>query len=185
MSNIKKEIRETLKGILLAVLLYFLIQTTLVVAMGVDNPIVVVISGSMDHQDYPFEEWWQIKYEEYGRYGITKEEFESFQYNDGFSKGDILVIKHINRQEIKVGDVIVFQREWDNIPIVHRVIEIFYNGGKYYYLTKGDFNPMADNYYSNGSPGICEDHVVGEVEAVLPHIGKITLWFRGFFGKDA
>ncbi len=185
MANAKKELKEVLKGILLAIIIYFVIQVSLVVSTGVDNPISVVISGSMDHKGYDFDQWWDIKESEYHNYGINKDMFELFPCTNGFSKGDLLLIKSIHPTNIKVGDVIVFQRENDSIPIVHRVVHISMYQDVLYFLTKGDYNPVADNYYSGSIQGINEEHVIGKVRSVFPDIGNITLWFRGVLGQDA
>ncbi|MBN1785447.1 MAG: signal peptidase I [Candidatus Methanofastidiosa archaeon] len=181
MADVKKESKEIVKGILLAIILYFIIQISLVFATGVDDPVSVVISGSMDHRGYDFDQWWEMKGEEYSLFGITKDDFLSYEYKDGFSRGDILLITDIAVQDIKVGDVIVFSRGEDTIPIVHRVVSISYYEDEYYFITKGDYNPIADNFQTDGVPGINEQNVLGEVSGILPEVGKITLFFRGAF----
>ncbi|RZN47107.1 signal peptidase I [archaeon] len=185
MSDTKKEVKEALKGILMAILLYFVIQVSLVAATGVDNPISVVISGSMDHRGYDFDDWWMYKGTEYAPYDIDKQDFASFPYQNGFARGDILIVSDIDPKEIDVGDVIVFDRGNDSIPIVHRVIDIYQNNGERYFLTKGDYNQIPDNYYCGGIHGICEEDVIGKVTTVVPKVGNITLWIRGVFGYNA
>ncbi|HPR41119.1 MAG TPA: signal peptidase I [Candidatus Methanofastidiosa archaeon] len=179
MSDIRKESKEIIKGILMAIILYFIIQISLVVATGVDDPVSVVISGSMDHRGYDFDQWWELKYDEYLEYGISKEDFLSYGYSDGFEKGDILFITDVDTADIEVGDVIVFSRGDDTIPIVHRVVSINTYGGEKYFVTKGDYNPIADNFQTNGISGVHESYVIGKVSGILPEVGKITLFFRG------
>lgn len=179
MSDLKKESKELLRGVLMAIILYFVIQISLVFATGVDDPISVVISGSMDHNGYDFDQWWDIKEQEYIQFGINEQDFMSYAYHEGFSKGDILLVTDIEIQDILVGDVIVFRRGDEKIPIVHRVVSISVIDGERYFITKGDYNPIADNFYTNGILGVHESNVIGEVSGLLPQIGKVTLFFRG------
>ena len=185
MSDTKKEVKEVLRGVLMAILLYFVIQISLTVATGVDSPISVVISGSMDHHGVSFDEWWVEKSDEYLPFGISKVEFATFPHTDGFERGDILLVKGVNTDDVVIGDVIVFSRDPDQIPVVHRVVEIFDHDGTRYFLTKGDFNTVADNYHSDSYLGIEESRVIGKVSSVIPNVGNITLWFRGLLGNDA
>lgn len=46
--NWKKELRELAEGIIIAVILYLIIQACLMVTLGVEKPLYVVISGSME-----------------------------------------------------------------------------------------------------------------------------------------
>lgn len=185
MSDTKKEVKEVLRGILMAILLYFVIQISLTVATGVDSPISVVISGSMDHHGVQFDEWWVEKSDEYLPFGIGESEFSSYPYSNGFERGDILFITSVDTDEVIVGDVIVFSRDSDQIPVVHRVVDIFEQAGVRYFLTKGDFNTVADNYHSGSILGIEESRVIGEVSYIIPNVGNITLWFRGLLGNEA
>ena len=185
MSETKKEVKEVLRGILMAIILYFFIQISLTVATGVDNPISVVISGSMDHHGASLDEWWMEKGHEYAPYGVTKLEFSQFPYANGFERGDILLIKGVSATSISVGDVIVFTRDSDEIPVVHRVVEITMVGGVRYFLTKGDFNSVADNYHDGETIGVHESRIIGRVGGIIPSVGNITLWFRGIVGTDA
>ncbi len=185
MSDTKKEVKEVLRGVLMAILLYFVIQISLTVATGVDSPISVVISGSMDHHGMMFDDWWAEKSDEYLPFGISKVEFSTYPHVDGFERGDILLVTGVTTDDIIIGDVIVFSRDFDQIPVVHRVVEIFEHDGTRYFLTKGDFNIVADNYHSDSYLGIGESRVIGKVRSVIPNVGNITLWVRGLFGNDA
>lgn len=44
----KKELREAAEGVIIALILYLIIQATLMVTLGVEKPLYVVISGSME-----------------------------------------------------------------------------------------------------------------------------------------
>ncbi len=48
-------------------------------------------------------------------------------------------------EDIEVGDIIAYSREGHDRDIVHRVMEISQDEhGNYYYITKGDANPVPD-----------------------------------------
>ncbi len=85
---------------------------------------------------------------------------------------DVLVVQgHIPFEDIKVGDVIVFERPagHDRV-IVHRVASIIDDNPKTI-RTKGDANPAS-------IPGtdfpITEDEYIGKVAYVVPQIGFVT-----------
>ncbi len=57
---------------------------------------------------------------------------------------------------IKKGDIIVYRYFYDHLTI-HRVIKIILNNGNKYYVTKGDNNPMIDDYIIN------DNHIIGTI----------------------
>ena len=87
-------------------------------------------------------------------------------------KGDVVVFK--NSKKIKVGDILVFER--DNMKIVHRVVKISSKNNQNIYYTKGDANPIIDTGY------VKEDKVLGKVLFKIKYIGRPTLWLREQFG---
>lgn len=96
-------------------------------------------------------------------------------------QGDILIIKGKNPEDIKIGDIIVFNPStWPNPPdkpVVHRVIDIKYDEEKdqYLYLTKGDnnaTNPVPDPAW------VPDEDVYGVVIFTIPRIGIISLKLR-------
>lgn len=91
------------------------------------------------------------------------------------NKGDAIIFEayNSNKQVIKVGDVIIFNKE--NMKLVHRVIEKKLVNGQNRYYTKGDSNPEMDEGY------ITESQIVGIVKLKLVYIGYPTLWVRSIF----
>jgi len=87
--------------------------------------------------------------------------------------GDLIVVKKVDPETLKVGDIIVFyvpesqQQEPINFPIVHRIVAIIKNSSGIYFKTKGD-NNIAVDYWT-----IPEDYVVGKVVFVLPKLGML------------
>jgi len=113
----------------------FLLQTT--------HPIVAVVSESMEHNGN-FDQWWDSQNQWYTVNNITKEEFKSFSFKNGFNKGDIMILKGTEPENIKTGDVIVYYGRLPD-PIIHRVVKIEEKDNTYYFQTKGDHNTAPDN----------------------------------------
>lgn len=96
-------------------------------------------------------------------------------------EGDIVFVYKPKPQDIRVNDVVVY-RKTDGIYVIHRVIEVIEiktpYGVNYYYVTKGDNNPVRD-------PGrISYDELSGVVFKIngmifkIPYLGYISIWFN-------
>lgn len=90
-----------------------------------------------------------------------------------FYRGDLIVVKGINPEEIELGDIIVYQTPYKNIPIVHRVVAIEEKDGKLYFYTKGDHNTFLDQN-SGIAPPVEEAWIKGKMILVIPKLG----WFK-------
>lgn len=94
-------------------------------------------------------------------------------------EGDLVFIVKTPPNRIHEGDIIVY--EYHGKYIVHRVIEVIKEGDTYYYVTKGDNNPIPDPYYK---PGVPYGKVKGKVFSIgdsvfkLPYIGYYAIWFN-------
>ncbi|TFG10338.1 signal peptidase I [Candidatus Thorarchaeota archaeon] len=93
--------------------------------------------------------------------------------------GDLLVLQGRTEEGIQVGDIIVYQDDWNPNPIVHRVVEIEEIEGVSYYYTRGDANDQRDP----GNRTI--DEIVGEVVLIIPQIGHVSLWLKEPAGQVA
>lgn len=201
MGNIKKlwtflwdsdSLLSWLLNIVIAFLLiYFLVYPGLGFLFKTTHPIVAVVSESMEH-DGSFEDWWNsptaicndiqcTQGEFYNSIGITKEEFMSFPSYDGFNKGDIMLLKGYPPDEIKTGDIIVFQTNRPD-PIIHRVIMIEQEDS-YYYTTKGDHNTESFststlneiNINEKKSVGYAKYNKVSKAVLRIPYLGWIKI----------
>ena len=83
-------------------------------------------------------------------------------------RGDILVL--FKYDEINVGDVVVYNVDGQNIPIVHRISSLQEvkdeKTGELetYFLSKGDNNPVDDRgIYPKGTAYLKKSNVVGHV----------------------
>lgn len=97
---------------------------------------------------------------------------ESYSMLPTFTRGDLLVLKAQAPEDIDVGDIIVYNAEWNDDPIVHRVVEREFIEGEYRYYTQGDNNNVRDQGYR-----LYED-IVGEVILAIPLIGHVTLFLH-------
>ncbi len=88
------------------------------------------------------------------------------------NKGDVVIIEKVDDDyhKIKKGDVLAFN--YENVAIVHRIVNIVKDGNHYYFYTKGDANSNEDNF------AIEEDMVIGVVHVKLPFIGIPTVWLN-------
>ena len=121
--------------------------------MGTQFPIVAVISESMEHSNSnlmlcgqpitkfkeSFDNYWHVCGGWYTQRNITKTEFKSFPFRNGFDKGDIILIWGTKIASIDLGDVIVFNGGKPQ-PIIHRVVSTWQENGQYFLQTKGDHN---------------------------------------------
>lgn len=89
-----------------------------------------------------------------------------------FDKGDVVVVEKIkdNYGDLKEGDIIAFK--YNNVVVIHRIINIIKDDGKYYFYTKGDANNVADNY------SVEEEMIVGVVKIWVPYVGLPTVWLN-------
>lgn len=90
------------------------------------------------------------------------------------SKGDVVVIEKIEDERgydnLEVGQVIAFK--YNNIVVVHRLIDIVSDDGQYYYYTKGDANNAPDDY------AVTREMIIGVVNIKIPYIGLPTVWLN-------
>ena len=188
-----EEIWENIKYIGLGIIFALILNKGMGYILHTSTPIVAVMTNSMVHDATTPYRHYQFLQE---NFDYSKEEIDSWPVNNGFRPGDVLVIKGVPEDELKVGDVIVFakhnkndntgQKEYD---IIHRIVYIDDEG---YPFTKGDHNPVIDpdcNLFEN-SPSGCWERVKIKGKAVLliKYLGwpklilqNIIFWVGGLF----
>ncbi|MFQ6136338.1 MAG: signal peptidase I [Candidatus Hydrothermarchaeales archaeon] len=138
--DVKKEIVETGKYILLGLILASIMNHGLGYALGTEKPVMAVVSNSMAPTFY---------------------------------KGDLVIVRGIDPDQLLRGDIIVYYNPYKNIPIVHRIVDIEEREGLRYFVTKGDHNLRTDPEFGI-SPPVREDLVKGRVILIIPKLG----WFK-------
>lgn len=166
------------------ILIKFIVYPFLGFTLGTSLPVVAVISESMEH-DGSFDAWWQSKaicegqqctqQEYYTKIGISEEEFKTFSLRNGFNRGDVIVLKGESPDNIRVGDVIVFQSR-KPYPIIHRVIKKQDYANTILFETKGDHNPYQIQTNQLNETAIYEGDVLGVASMRIPYVGFIKLW---------
>ncbi|MEM4711179.1 MAG: signal peptidase I [Candidatus Woesearchaeota archaeon] len=171
--------------VLAFLLIKFIVYPGLGLILGTNLPVVAVISESMEHNGN-FDTWWNsqalcsdnplnmtrcTQKEWYSMRGITEEEFKKFPFSNGFNKGDIMVLKGIDYENIKKGDVIVFKSGM-NYPIIHRVVE-----KNDVIQTKGDHNVAQIISKNLDERYITKDEIIGKAWFRIPLLGYIKIWF--------
>jgi signal peptidase len=100
----------------------------------------------------------------------------------GFHRGDILFLTMYHEYPFSPGDVVVFQIEGRDIPIVHRTMNVHEKAdGTVALLTKGDNNHVDDRgLYAHRQFFIGRKEVMGRAQAFLPYVGMITIWLNDY-----
>src|SRR5574344_1738893 len=94
---------------------------------------------------------------------------------------DIIVDTRVDKPEdIKPGDIITFKSTSSiskDVIVTHRVIGVIKAAdGKYEYITKGDYNPVADSDTAK------YDNIIGRVVMRLPQLGRIQFFIASKMG---
>ena len=80
-------------------------------------------------------------------------------------EGDLIIIKDTG--DYKIGDIVTFFQEGDQIPTTHRIWNIDEEGK---FITRGDANNSYDAVH------ITSDDIYGEVVLVIPAVGVAIGW---------
>ena len=95
-------------------------------------------------------------------------------------KTDFLGISEINKDDLKVGDIVIYQATWFPDPVIHRIVATGTDvNGTPYYVTKGDNNQVQDPAPVYHDQVMAKVVTLGNTPFVIPKIGYITLWIRG------
>ena len=94
-----------------------------------------------------------------------------------FARGDILMLDN-NAERLEIGDIVVFTVKQQEIPIIHRIIEIrVTETGRQKILTKGDNNYASDDHgiYLHGQKWVEREDVLGRARIHIPSAGMLTI----------
>lgn len=99
-----------------------------------------------------------------------------------FYRGDLLFLTLSKDYEFRVGDIIVYELEGRDYPIVHRIVESLQEPGKdVKLLTKGDNNAHDDRVlYGSNRLWLERHNVVGVVKVGVPYVGYLSVWLSEF-----
>ncbi len=146
--DLKGEISETVRYIIIGIILAVAINFILGAVLGVNKPVMAVVSNSMEPT---------------------------------LNKGDLVIIKGVNPDDIKIGDIIVYYNRFKHIPVVHRVVGIEEIDGERYFITKGDndlTNPLPDQDPRAAlAPPVSREDIRGKVIFTIPKVGLVKVYF--------
>ena len=135
--------------------------------MSSSLPIVIVESCSMYHEG-DLNSWWNANRAWYLDNNITYEQFEKFSLKNGFSKGDIIFVRGAKKQDLEIGDTIIFNTGNTARPLIHRIVDLEP------LATRGDNNNGQFPFEKD----IKENQIIGKATFVrIPLIG----WFKLIF----
>ncbi|MBD3313485.1 signal peptidase I [Candidatus Woesearchaeota archaeon] len=157
------------------ILIKWVIYPGLGLILSTDYPIVAVVSNSMEHDGLDYDQWWSRSGSWYESHNISKEEFESFDFRNGFNKGDMMVLQGVD--DVEAGDVVVF---WGGKkePIIHRVVKRWVPNGQLHFMTKGDHNAKPiESFNGIDETDITKDDLVGKAFFRVPYLGYIKILF--------
>lgn len=95
-----------------------------------------------------------------------------------YNINDVLAIKEVNHNEIKVGDDITYLGKKQDVSgkiVTHRIIDIEEKNGKKTYLTKGINNDVED-------PRIGDNQIYGKVVGKVPVVTQINHIVKNQYG---
>ncbi|MAE13221.1 signal peptidase I [Candidatus Woesearchaeota archaeon] len=156
--------------VLAFVLIKFVVYPFVGLLFGTGLPVVAVVSESMEH-NRGFDQWWSEEGDYYQLLSITEKEFRHFPFRNGFNKGDIMILVGKEPEEIRLGDVIVFQ-SGKPYPIIHRVIVVEED----HFQTKGDNNPLQIKDIQLDETRVVYDSLLGKAVFRIPFLGYVKIW---------
>ena len=162
-----EKVHDVLDFLLMLGTIYLMFTGLMLLILRTDSYWMGVTSQSMRHSD---DNSWRVYFAERG--------IDSYQFplQGGFERGDLVIVQGVGSfSEVRVGDVVILDQGSDVIPLVHRVVLIWEEGGAYYFTTKGDANA------SSLSSEIANrfEQIIGKVVMAIPKLGYISLFFQG------
>lgn len=162
--------------VLAFLLVKFIIYPALGFLLGTGFPVVAVISSSMEHNGLGFDSWWEHNKNWYITQDLQKEDMRSAIFNNGFNKGDIIILVGKKPRNIENLDVIVYASDSYKYPIIHRVVHIDNADSGIKFTAKGDNNKVPDPAPVN------EKQLLGKAVLRIPMLGWIKILFTQLIG---
>jgi signal peptidase I len=119
-----------------------------------------------------YENYWRICGSWYENNDISREQFAKFPFQNGFDKGDVVILWRATN--VEVGDILVYQASTTQ-PIIHRVVKVWEEDGKTFYQTKGDHNSRSLS--SLNEEKVSEERVFGKGIIRIPYFGWVKILF--------
>ena len=163
----RERVHELLDFLLMLGIIYFLFTGAMTLLLRTDSYWMGVTSQSMRHTD---DNTWRRYYTDRGI------DSRQLPLQGGFERGDLVIVQGVaSFSEVHIGDVVILDQGQGVIPLVHRVVQIWEEGGSFYFTTKGDANASSLPTEIANRP----EQVIGKVILTVPKLGYISLFFQG------
>lgn len=93
-----------------------------------------------------------------------------------YYRGDAVIFEYIKPEELRKGDILVFNH--GGRIITHRIVDIKIKQNTFYFNTKGDANDNEDGFLTSSKD------VIGKVNYVIKYIGFPTVWVNELFERS-
>ena len=90
--------------------------------------------------------------------------------NQEIASGDLAIVKDVDPNTLKEGDIIAFKV--DNIVITHRIVEIRNDNNEKKFITKGDNNSTQDEGY------VKEEQIEGVYKFKIKRLGDLAMFLQ-------
>jgi signal peptidase I len=139
----------------------------------IQKKIVLCGKTAEEERSFNLNEYWQTCGSWYEERNITKEQFSTFKFSNGFRKGDIIIIFGLNKEKLKIGQVLIFQSKQPT-PIIHRIISLSP------LQTKGDHNDgqigITPDSRGIDETNIKENQIIGVAVGKIPYVGWVKIY---------
>ena len=116
-------------------------------------------------------QYWQTCGSFYENRSITSSEFQNFPMRNGFNKGDIIILRGVSFDDLKIGDILVYKSGL-SYPVIHRVI-----AKNDVIETKGDHNPTQILDSRLNERYVTKDQMIGKAWIKVPYLGYVKIFF--------
>jgi len=99
----------------------------------------------------------------------------------GLEKIDFLGFHEFDPEDVKIGDIVVYNAKWFPGPIIHRVINITEENGTKLFTIKGDHNPVHDPLPVKPDQIVAKVITIADHPFIIPKIGYIAIYIQGFW----
>ncbi|NYZ79852.1 hypothetical protein H0N95_01210 [Candidatus Micrarchaeota archaeon] len=190
--GLKDEVREWAVSFVVAAVVYFVVLPAI---LGSSSPMVIVSSCS-EKGYYNIGDILVIQGTNITNVKAPLAEISSFSEVSPVIENNKISAINVNGRIISANDsndVVVYYATPSGAQIIHRAMALLKRGGDYYLMTKGDANPIPDQYgvYNNtvmtcvdDNPGVClstlitQKKLVGKKTLVqVPLLGHVKLFF--------
>jgi len=155
--------------ILAFLIIKFIFFPLLSLATGAELPLVIVESCSMYHANGMK---WVFQSSVYEDYNLSLDNAKNWGFTNGLNKGDIIFVVGTKAEDLKIGDIIIFEAGQMH-PIIHRVISINDDGTV---TTKGD-NFKTNSGLLDAEKSIKPEQIIGKAVFKIPLLGWVKLIF--------